>query len=128
MCVTGQQPSSVTEALGALRDSLAYLNQVAAADLPGPVQAECLRELGRAESAQTAAQARLLAAFSAGSAYEDDGQGSARMWLRWQTQISRAAADGAVGWMRRLAAHPALAAALSTLLDSLGKKDRKSVV
>ena len=113
MCTTGQQPSNVTEALGAVQAGLAYLNGVAAADLPGPVQAECLRELGRAEAAQTAAQARLLAAFTASSAYEADGQGSARMWLRWQTQISKGAADGAVGWMRRLAAHPALAAALA---------------
>src|SRR6185369_5160294 len=77
------------------------------------VQAECLRELARAESAHTAAHARVLSAFRAGSAYEGDGQGSARMWLRWQTQITGGAADGAIGWMRRLAAHPALAQALA---------------
>ena len=113
MCSTGQQPSNVTGALAAVRAGLAYLNRVQAADLPGPVQAECLRELARAESAQTAAHARVLSAFRASSAYEADGQGSARMWLRWQTQITTGAADGAVGWMRRLAAHPALAAALA---------------
>jgi hypothetical protein len=113
MCSTGQQPSNVTEALAAVRAGLAYLNGMDAADLPGVVQAECLRELARAESAQTAAHARVLSAFRASSAYEDDGQGSARMWLRWQTQITRSAADGAVGWMRRLAAHPALARALA---------------
>jgi hypothetical protein len=113
MCSTGQQPSSVTEALAAVEAGLAYLNRVQAADLPGAVQAECLRELARAESAHAAAQARLLAAFNAGLAYEDDGQGSARTWLRWQTQITRGAADGAVRWMRRLAAHPALADALA---------------
>ena len=90
-----------------------YLNGVAVADLPGPVQAQCLRGLARAESAQTAAQARMLGALSASSAYEDDGQGSARMWLRWQTQITNGAADGAIGWMKRLAAHPALAATLA---------------
>jgi len=113
MCTTGQQPSDVTEALAAVEAGLAYLNGVAVADLPGPVQAQCLRGLARAESAQTAAQARMLGALSASSAYEDDGQGSARMWLRWQTQITNGAADGAIGWMKRLAAHPALAAALS---------------
>ena len=113
MCSTGQAPASVTEALAAVRAGLAYLNGVAAADLPGSVQAQCLRELARAESAQTAAHARLLGAFRASSAYEDDGQGSARTWLRWQTQITTGAADGAVGWMRRLAAHPALAQALA---------------
>ena len=104
MCTTGQQPSNVTEALAAVRAGLAYLNGAVVADLPGSVQAECLRGLARAESAQTAAHARLLGAFRASSAYEADGQGSARMWLRWQTQITGGAADGAVGWMRRLAA------------------------
>jgi hypothetical protein len=113
MCTTGQQPSSVTEALDAVEAGLAYLNGAAVADLPGVVQAECLRGLARAESAHTAARARLLGAFDAGSAYEADGQGSARTWLRWQTQITGGAADGAVGWMRRLAAHPALARALA---------------
>ena len=113
MCVTGQAPSNVLEALAAVRAGLAYLNGVAAADLPGSLQAECLRELARAESAQTAAHARVLSAFRAGSAYEDDGQGSARMWLRWQTQITSGAADGAVGWVKRLGAHPALAQALA---------------
>ena len=52
MC-TGRPPSSVGEALAGLRASLAFLNQVAAADLPGVVQAGCLRELARAESAYT---------------------------------------------------------------------------
>ncbi|HXF22373.1 MAG TPA: hypothetical protein VN597_18060 [Streptosporangiaceae bacterium] len=113
MCSTGQQPSNVTEALAAVRAGLAYLNGMDVAGLAGSVQAECLRELARAESAQTAAHARVLSAFRAGSAYEGDGQGSARMWLRWQTQITGGAADGAIGWMRRLAAHPALAAALA---------------
>ena len=113
MCATGQAPANMSEALAAVRAGLAYLNGMDAAGLPGSVQAECLRELARAESAQTAAQARVLPAFRTSSAYEADGQGSARMWLRWQTQITGGAADGAVGWMRRLAAHPALAAALA---------------
>ena len=112
MC-TSQLPASAGEALAAVRAGLAYLNGMDVADLPGPVQAECLRELARAESAQTAAHARVLSAFRASSAYEADGQGSARTWLRWQTQITTGAADGAVGWMRRLAAHPALAQALA---------------
>ncbi len=59
MC-TSQLPASAGEALAAVRAGLAYLNGMDAADLPGPVQAECLRGLARAESAQTAAQARLL--------------------------------------------------------------------
>ena len=107
MC-EGQAPSSVTEALAAVRAGLAFLNQVPAADLPGAVQADCLRELAQAESAYTAAHARMLAGFAASGAHEDDGQQTERAWLKWQTQITRGAAAGAVGWMHRLAAHPAV--------------------
>ena len=106
-------PSTVSEALAALRASLAFLNQAAAADLPGAVQADCLRELAKAESGYTAAHARMLGAFAASGAHEDDGQQSERAWLKWQTQITKGAAAGAVGWMKRLAAHPAVSAALA---------------
>ena len=112
MC-TGQSPATVLEAVAALRGSLAFLNQVPAADLPGAVQAGCLRELAKAESAYTAAHARMLAAFGASGAHEDDGQQSERAWLKWQTQITKGAAAGAVGWMKRLAAHPAVRSALA---------------
>jgi Domain of unknown function (DUF222)/HNH endonuclease len=110
---TGPEPSTVAEALAGLRASLAFLNGVAAADLPGAAQAECLRELAQAESAYTAAHARMLAAFTASGAHEDDGQQTARAWLKWQTQISMGAAAGAVGWMKRLTAHPAVDRALA---------------
>ncbi|HEY2127685.1 MAG TPA: HNH endonuclease, partial [Streptosporangiaceae bacterium] len=63
MCT--EQPSTVGEALAAVQSGLAFLNQVAVGDLPGVVQAGCLRELARAESAYTAAHARMLGAFSA---------------------------------------------------------------
>ena len=90
MCT--EQPSTVGEALAAVHAGLAFLNQVAAADLPGAVQAGCLRELARADSAYTAAHARMLGAFSAGGGHEDDGQQTARAWLTWQTQVSIGAA------------------------------------
>jgi hypothetical protein len=92
------------------------LGALAAADagsLPTPVQAQALRALERAEAKHTAVRAQILAAFTAQDGFEDDGQGSARMWLRWQTRVSAAAAAGAVGWMRRLAVHPVIAAALA---------------
>jgi len=111
MC-EGRSPSTVGEALAAVRAGLAYLNQVPAADLPGAIQADCLRELARAESAYTAAHARMLGAFAASGAHEDDGQRTERAWLKWQTQITKGAAAGAVGWMRRLAVHPAVRTAL----------------
>src|SRR5215472_3414949 len=93
--------------------ALAALNAAEAALLPTGVQAQVLRALERAEAMHTAARARVLAAFTAQDGYEDDGQGSARTWLRWQTGVTRAAAAGAVGWARRLAAHPVIARELA---------------
>ncbi len=108
-----QKPSTVTQVLAAVLDGLAFLNQAAVADLPGVVQADSLRELAKVGSAYTAAHAWMLGAFSASGAHEDDGQQSERAWLKWQTQITAGAAAGAVGWMKRLAAHPAVRAALA---------------
>ena len=60
-----------------------------------------------------AARSRVLAAFTAQRGFEDDGQGSARSWLTWQSRITRPAASAAVSWARRLGEHPALADALA---------------
>jgi Domain of unknown function (DUF222) len=65
-----------------------------------------------ATAADAAAMAQAALAWLA-AAFEDDGQGSARMWLKWQTRVSGGAADGALGWMRRLSAHPAVGEALA---------------
>ena len=108
-----QQPVSVGAALVTLERALDALNAADVASVPAVVQAQALRALERAEAKHTAARARVLAAFTAQDGYEDDGQGSARMWLRWQTQVTKAAAVSAVGWMRRLTAHPVVAAALT---------------
>src|SRR5215470_13016829 len=108
-----QDPASVAGALQMLDRALDALNAADAGLLPTGLQAQVLRALERAEARHTAARARFLAAFTARDGYEDDGQGGARMWLRWQTRVTRAAAVGAVGWMRRLAVHPVIAAALA---------------
>src|SRR5215813_1502702 len=113
MCDGMGQPSTVAEALVMLDRALDHLNAADAASLPSAVQAEALRALERAEAKHTAARARVLAAFAGQSAYEDDGQGSAGAWLRWQTRITRGAAAGAVGWAHRVAAHPVIGAALA---------------
>jgi len=110
---TRPAPASAGDALAAVRAGLAYLNGMDAADLPGPVQADCLRELAQAEAAYTAAHARVLTAFAASRAHEDDGQHTARAWLKWQTQITTSAAAGAAAWARRLAAHPGISRALA---------------
>ena len=126
MCLPGQppaspsaapsavlSPASAAEAVAMARAGLAALAAVDAAGLTAAEQAGCLRALEQAEAMHAAARARVLAAFRAGGGFQDDGHGSARMWLRWQTRITTAAAAGALAWMRRLAAHPAVADALA---------------
>jgi Domain of unknown function (DUF222) len=111
--VCDQEPLTVTGALAMLDRALDSLNGTDVATLPTDTQALVLRALERAESKHTAARARTLAAFSAQDGYEADGHGGARVWLRWQARITKGAAAGAVGWARRLAAHPVIAAALA---------------
>ena len=95
---------------------LAGLGWLAAADTasePASVQADCLRGLERALSVHTAARARVLAGFCAQAGYADDGHGSPRTWLTWQTRVTRPAASAALASMRRLSEHPAVAEALA---------------
>jgi Domain of unknown function (DUF222) len=108
-----REPASVSEALAMLDHALGALASADVASWPTSAQAEALRALERAEARHTAARAQILAAFSARDGYEDDGHGSARVWLKWQTRVTKAAAVTAVGWARRLAAHPVIARALA---------------
>jgi Domain of unknown function (DUF222)/HNH endonuclease len=110
----GPVPDSPAEALALLDAALAYLARASVASWPDGQQADCLRALAVAESRQAAAHARVLAAFSVpGGGLAGDGHRSPRMWLTWQTQATRRAASAHVGWMRRLADHPVIAAALA---------------
>jgi hypothetical protein len=113
MCDSGGQPASVIEALGMLHRALDHLTAADAGSLPSATQAEALRALERAGAKHTAARASILTAFAGQGAYEDDGQGSARSWLKWQTRVTTGAAAGAVGWARRLASHAVIASALA---------------
>jgi hypothetical protein len=113
MCDGPGQPASVGDALGMLDRALDYLTATDAASLPAAVQAEALRALGRAEARHTVAQAQVLGAFAVQGGFEDDGHGSARTWLKWQTRVTTGAAASAVAWARRLAAHPAIGQALA---------------
>jgi hypothetical protein len=124
MCLPGQPPArpappavpvpvSAANAVAMAQAALTFLANANMASVPAAAQAECLRGLERAESLATAARAGVLAAFMAGRGHEDDGQGSARAWLRWQTRVTKGAAAGAVAWVRRLAAHPAVGVALA---------------
>src|SRR5215469_4265737 len=116
MCLPGQPhapPATAGEALAAISAGLDYLNGADVASLTTAEQAGCLRSLERVQSMHTAARAKILAAFHAQDGCADDGHGSTRTWLKWQTRISGGAASEAMGWMRRLSAHPAVAEALA---------------
>jgi Domain of unknown function (DUF222) len=117
MCLPGlppAPPATVGQALSAISAGLSCLSAVDAASLTTAEQADCLRALEQATAMHTAARARVLAVFHAQSGYEDDGHGAARSWLKWQTRITGGAAAGAIGWMRRLSAHPAVGDALAS--------------
>jgi Domain of unknown function (DUF222)/HNH endonuclease len=116
MCAPGQQPaapSSARQAVAALQAALACLAATDPTVLTVAEQADCLRGLQRAESIRVAAQSSVLAAFQTNCGFADDGHGSARSWLRWQTRITGPAASAAVAWTRRLAAHLAIREALA---------------
>jgi len=113
MCDSGGQPASVTDALGMLDRALGYLATADTAGLPTSVQADALLALAKAEAKHTAARSRALAAFAAQGGYEDDGHRGARSWLRWRAKVTRGAAAGAIGWVRRLRAHPLIGEALA---------------
>src|SRR5689334_2264573 len=110
---SGDGFAGTCDALAAAEAALAFLARADAASLPVAEQAACLRALGRVESAQVAAHASILGAFTAQAGYEDDGHGGPKAWLVWQARVTRGAAAGALGWSRRLAEHPAVAAALT---------------
>ena len=115
MCLPGQPPApaSAADAMAMTRAGLAWLAAAEATSLTSGEQADCLRALEQAVSMHTAARASVLRAFAAAGGYEEDGQGSAKTWLRWQTQITGGAAAAAMAWMRRLSAHPAVRDALA---------------
>jgi Domain of unknown function (DUF222) len=106
-------PVSAADAVAMAHAGLSYLANANMASVPAVVQADCLRGLERIESLHTAARAGTLAAFMTSGGHEDDGQGSAGAWLRWQTRVTKGAAARAAAWVRRFAAHPAIGGALA---------------
>ncbi len=102
-------PADVTQALAMVQAGLSFLTGPAVAGQ----EAAALIGLEKTEARLTAARARALSAFCTSHGYEADGQFGPKPWLRAFTRITRGAADGALAWMRRLDAHPAVAAALA---------------
>src|SRR5689334_175309 len=113
MCDGEGAPASVGAAVAMLDRALDALNAADVALLPTAGQVQALRALERAQAKHTAARARVLTAFAAQGGCQDDGHGSARTWLTWQTRITKGAAAGAMAWARHLAAHSVIAEALA---------------
>jgi Domain of unknown function (DUF222) len=95
------------------RAGFEYLAAADPAALPTPVQGECLEELERLAAIETAVRASLLAAFAAGQGPAADAAHSLGAWLMHKTGMTKGAAAGLVGWMRRAVAHPEVAVALA---------------
>jgi Domain of unknown function (DUF222) len=106
-------PASIKEALEMVRDGMDYLAAADPAALSARAQAECLQALEQLDAVETAARARILAAFTAGQGYAEDADYSPTSWLIHRTRVTKGAARGHLGWARRAAAHPQVLAALA---------------
>jgi hypothetical protein len=117
VCSPGQPaapaPGSVVAAALAAEEALGSLAGMDAAVVPPGALADCLRSLERAGARLVAARSTVLAGLADQNGFVEDGQQSPRSWLRWQTRVTGGAAGEATAWMRRLAAHPAVAQALA---------------
>ena len=110
---TAVPPGSAGEALGMLRSAMSYLAAADATQMAAETQAQCLLALEQLDAIETAARASILAAFTAGQGYSADADYSPRAWLIHKTRITKGAASGHLGWVRRATAHPQVAAALA---------------
>jgi hypothetical protein len=118
-------PASAAEALGMLRSAMGYLAASDATAMAAETQAKCLLALEQLDAIETAARASILAAFTAGQGHAADADYSPRAWLMHKTRVTRGAASGHLGWVRRAAAHPQVAAALAEghiLSESVARK------
>ena len=106
-------PGSAREALEMLMSAMSYLSAVDATALAAETQAQCLQVLEQLDAIETAARASILAAFTAGQGYAADADYSPRAWLMYKTRVTRGAASGHMGWVRRAAAHPEVVRALA---------------
>jgi hypothetical protein len=111
--VSTAAPASTSEALEMVSAGLGYLAAVDPTAMGAQAQAECLLALERADAVSTAARAGILRAFTAGHGYAEDADYSATVWLIHRSGVTKGAARGHLGWARRAAAHPQVAAALA---------------
>jgi hypothetical protein len=106
-------PASTAEALAMIRAGMGYLAAADPTAMAAAAQAECLHTLEQLDAVQTAARARILAAFTAGQGYAADADYSPASWLIHRTGVTTGTARGHLGWARRAAGHPQVLAALA---------------
>ena len=106
-------PAGAAEALGMLRSAMGYLSATDATAMAAETQAQCLLALEQLDAIETAARSSILAAFTSGQGYSADADYSSRAWLINKTRVTKGAASGHLGWVRRAAAHPQVVAALA---------------
>ncbi len=104
--------ASAAEALEMVRAGLRFVAATDATRMTAAERAGCLRDLEKAHSVATAARTSVLGAFGAGQDYADDGDYSACSWLRYRTRVTPGTAKGHSAWVKRLARHRAVHAAL----------------
>jgi len=114
---------SVADAMAAVQAGLRFLAAADATQMSVQSQAECLRDLERADAISMAVRASVLSAFTAARGYHDDADYSARAWLVHRTQITPGAASGHTAWARRFLTHPKVVAALAAgeVSESVGR-------
>ncbi len=95
-----------------LRSAMGYLSAADATAMAAETQAQCLLALEQLDAIETAARSSILAAFTSGQGYSADADYSPRAWLN-KTRVTKGAASGHLGWVRRAAAHPQVVAALA---------------
>ena len=105
--------ASATEAAKTACAALGFLAAVDPTQLVTEEQAHCLQALEQLHSMSTVARASILGVFISGQGYSADADYSPRSWLIHRTRITKGAATAHTAWVRRAAAHPRVAAALS---------------
>src|SRR6266851_9770126 len=106
-------PGNAKEALGMLRSAMGYLAAADATAMAAETQAQCLQVLEQVNAMGTAARASILGAFTCGQGYSADADYSPRAWLIHRTHVTKGAAVAYTAWVRRAAAHPLVAQALT---------------
>src|SRR6202167_1860810 len=104
---------SIDEALEALTSAMRYVNNADATQLSNATLARCLQTFERVDAIEIVARSKVLGAFTAAKGYCEDGDYSVTSWLIHKTRVTKAVAVRHVGWTRRLAGHPVIAAAMA---------------